>query len=698
MTTIFEVSSVQGIKRLYWIAVTAAIFSGTFCVVFIGLLFWNYLGVSLDGVSISGMSVPNRIGKIEPDYRNPSGDSFNLIPTETAAFIDLKKELAIEKNNESLKESVRNLDQSLRFEYFRKRAIVAKTVPLLTLAAIVFFIALRVIAVLKRKIPCPEGDAKTTAKMAEKERLNLGIQTISALALLIIGLAVGFILTPQSKFEQVLLEKVLTQNIDGAQKNLNSDSDAGRNSASKLSSNLAANSDAGRTVLSVETPKNLEKSGGVQEISPEPPLDRDAFIAKQAQNWASFRNFDGSATAKLANIERVPTHWNVETGEQIRWKVEVPLPGKSSPVIWENRLFLTGADETKRAIFCFDTETGNLIWMTEIPAATPESAKPFKVGDDTGFAAPTMVLDGKRAFALFANGDVAAVDFDGKLLWSKSLGIPESLYGFSSSPALYFDRLIVQYDVGDGTDGKSKILAFDVKTGNIIWETPRESGNSWSSPIVTFVAGKFQIITCGDPFVISYNPEDGQEIWRVKCLSGDVGPSPAAFNDVVIVSNQAPRTTAIDASGTGDVSATHVLWNGINALPDTPSTIISEKGIYTLDSGGYLTSYNPKNINERNKRAAYWELEIGGGVSNFYSSPLLVGDRIYAFDMTKDAPKAHVIDLSKVETDESGALTDPAALIIAENPMSEPCVTSPAFYRDALFIRSDKTIYCIGSK
>ena len=161
---------------------------------------------------------------------------------------------------------------------------------------------------------------------------------------------------------------------------------------------------------------------------------------------------------------------------------------------------------------------------------------------------------------------------------------------------------------------------------------------------------------------------------------------------------------AIDATGTGDVTPTNILWTGIGALPDTVSPIATEKNVYTLSSQGYLTCYDPSNV--RNNRAMYWELEVGGGRANFYSSPLLVGHRLYLFDKTEENPKekakpmAFVIDLSKAEVDDKGSLTDEssAAMIIAANPMSEPTVASPAALDGRLFIRSETTLFCLGEK
>ncbi len=347
-----------------------------------------------------------------------------------------------------------------------------------------------------------------------------------------------------------------------------------------------------------------------------------------------------------------------------------------------------------------NTDDGTILWATDIPV-TDKGQGELEVNDDTGLAAPTMVTDGRRAVALFANGDLVALDFDGKILWSYGFGIPDSQYGFASSPALYFDRVIVQYDVGDGSDGQSKLVAFDIKTGSILWETPREIPNSWSSPMVRKFGESYQIITCGNPFVISYDPETGKELWRCKCLTGDVGPSPTAVGDVVIVTNQGPRTTAIDATAAamtgGDVTEKYVLWQGVGALPDTPSPFASDNRVFTLDYGGYLTGYNPSVIDER-KRAAAWELELGEGMASFYSSPIRAGDFVYVFSMTEDDPKGFVIDLSQEKVDGKNALEQEAAnaMRVAANPMSEPCVTTPAIVGTRIIIRGSTTIFCIG--
>ena len=164
--------------------------------------------------------------------------------------------------------------------------------------------------------------------------------------------------------------------------------------------------------------------------------------------------------------------------------------------------------------------------MAKGSASHPQSAaKAPKVNEDTGYAASTAATDGRRVFAIFANGNLAAFDFNGNLAWSKSLGIPDNAYGHASSLVTYKNLLIVQFDQGTSEKAsKSKLLAFDSATGNPVWQTDRPVKNSWPSPIVIHAADRDQIITASDPLVISYNPKDGKEIWRAKCLVDRYGP------------------------------------------------------------------------------------------------------------------------------------------------------------------------------
>jgi len=664
MTTVLETSTVPGVRSLYRLAVVLAAVSGTFCVLFLTVLMWNYHGsISLN----ASQGETTNIATQYPSYRLPADDSFNRLPTDYQSFLALRQELAKDRQNEHLQAKIRQLDHELRINYFKRRDIAAQTTYFLLASSILFFATLRTVTTLKRKIPDPAETARQSGAA-----VSWRFTVVLAWLMLFGGLYAGLLLAPAPDIEQIFMNKLVAE-------------------AQLAAPPRGASSAAQGTTANIGTPSAAQ--GTAANIV----LTEDLLL----QNWVSFRNFDGNG---VGFSDAPPTHWNGRTGENIIWQSEVPLPGNSSPVIWEDKLFLSGADADAEKIFCFNRADGTLLWTADV--TRPEAKLAHEIYKDTGYAAPTPVVDGRHVYAMFANGELVAVDFSGDLVWRKSFGTPDSSYGFASSPTLYFDRLIVQFDDGDGIDDdasgiNSKLLALNLNDGSVIWETPREeTPNSWSSPTIKKIGDSYQIITCADPYAIAYNPEDGKEIWRVRCLGGDVGPSAVSLGNVVIITNEHPRTTAIDATGSGDVTDTHILWVGANALPPSVSPLATEQYFITLGDYGYLTGYDPTVIGTRN-RARFWELEVGdGGASSFYSSPLRVGSLVYAFDKTEDNARAFVIDLSKIAVDDDGRLTEASekAMIVAVNPMPEPVVTSPAVLNNRLYIRSFGKIYCIGEQ
>ncbi|KKK78130.1 hypothetical protein LCGC14_2846650, partial [marine sediment metagenome] len=380
-----------------------------------------------------------------------------------------------------------------------------------------------------------------------------------------------------------------------------------------------------------------------------------------ARNWPRFRGPGGSGISPWANI---PTDWDGPSGRGILWKTLLPLPGESSPVVWGDRVFLTGATETKREVYCFHADTGSLLWRREVRTPKTPTEAP-DVFDDTGFAAPTPLVDGQRVYALFANGDLACFDFQGRQVWAMSLGTPDNIYGHASSLAMWKNLLIVQYDQGaDADDGLSDITAYDGATGELAWVEGRTVPNSWTTPIVIRHEDRDQIITAANPWVIAYDPADGSEIWRAKCLRQDVGPSPTFADGVVFVANEFPYVTAIQADGSGDVTETHILWQGEDGLPDTASPIATDQFVFLLASYGTLSCYDAKS------GEFLWEQDFD---ESFTSSPSLVGERLYLFGLEG---KGWVVKPSREGCE-----------IVAETDLGEECVTSPAFQQGRLYIR-----------
>ena len=327
------------------------------------------------------------------------------------------------------------------------------------------------------------------------------------------------------------------------------------------------------------------------------------------ENWPVFRGPTGMGLVRAGDW---PRQWNGKTGEGILWKMAVPLPGKSSPVIWGTRIFLTGGDDAKREVYCYDRTSGKLLWQTEIkspPKGEPvegEEEEEEEVYEDTGYAAPTAATDGERVYVTFATADIAALDFDGKIVWQQDFGPPDNVYSMSSSLTLFKDRVIWQLDKGSsGDEEKSSILALEGKTGKVVWQTPRPVGASWSSPVLVQTPAGPRIFTVADPWVTAYEPEFGAEIWRAKGLSGDVAPAPVYADGKVFATNEYAQVMAIRDDGQSDVTETHVVWIAEDGMSDAPSPLCDGKLFFQAHSSGQLTCYDAKT------GKLLWEKEFG---------------------------------------------------------------------------------------
>ena len=389
-----------------------------------------------------------------------------------------------------------------------------------------------------------------------------------------------------------------------------------------------------------------------------------------AKNWASFRGPNGAGISTHANV---PTRWDGKTGEGILWKTKIPLPGNNSPVVWGDRIFLSGADPNSRQVFCFDTSTGGLLWKGDVSGLPKSDEEPLEMMEETGFAAPTVATDGRRVYAIFPTGDVGCFDFKGKKVWEKNLGRPDSSYGYASSLAMYQNLLLIQYDQGGVEDNKSELIALDGFSGRVAWQTKRPVGNSWSSPIVASIGEQFQIITCGDPWVVAYNPADGAELWRVNCLSGDIAPSAIYANGLVFIIEPYSKLVAIKPDGKGDVTKTHVAWISEEGGPDICSPLSNGKSVFLLATEGLLESYN---VSDGKK---LWEKDLK---EYFMASPSMVGNNLYLLS------EKGVMFIAEGGSEYKE---------LAKSEVGEKCHASPAFADGRIYIRGVKNLYCIGS-
>ena len=378
------------------------------------------------------------------------------------------------------------------------------------------------------------------------------------------------------------------------------------------------------------------------------------------ENWPGFRGPEGIGKAYHTDV---PTEWDGPSGRNIIWKTPIPHPGYNSPIIWEKRIFLSGADRRTQVVYCVDADSGEILWQVELNDIPGSPERRPQVTEDTGYAAPTMTTDGQRVFALFATGDIACLDFEGNRIWAKNLGMPENHYGHASSLITYRDRLLVQFDQNTG----GRLLALNTLTGDLVYDQPRDVEISWASPILVNTGSRIELILNSNPFVMSHDPQTGQELWRVKCMQGEIAPSLAYADNMVYAVNDYARLAAIALGETPEVA-----WEYIDDLSEVSSPLATKDLVIMAASYGTVTCLESK-TGER-----LWTHEFSEG---FYSSPILVGDSVYLMDMSG------ITYVFKTEKE---------FRLISQNVLGESVVTVPAFMHNRIYIRGENNLFCIG--
>ncbi len=385
------------------------------------------------------------------------------------------------------------------------------------------------------------------------------------------------------------------------------------------------------------------------------------FIQEGRKNFPSFRGSEGMGISYQKNV---PTTWDGASNQNILWKVKIPLPGFNSPIVWGDKLFVTGANSSAKEVYCYNKNTGEIIWTKSVKNIPGSPAKAPNVTDDTGMAAPTAATDGKNVYAIFADGDIIALDMGGNQVWAKNLGVPQNHYGHSSSLLVYGDKLIIQYDHGKS----AKVMALATATGAEVWSTVRKVRISWASPVIVHRGNQTEVILIADPNIAAYDINTGAELWSIKCIYGEVGPSVAYADGIVFGLNEYASLVAISG---GNEPA--VLWEGFDYLSDVPSPIATKDFLIVVTSYGVVVCHNAKT------GEIYWEHEFDNG---FYASPVLVGKHVYLVD------REGIMHIFEIGTEYK---------MIAESPLGERVDTSPAFADGQVFIRAEDHLFCIGT-
>ncbi|MFP4104538.1 MAG: PQQ-binding-like beta-propeller repeat protein [Phycisphaerae bacterium] len=390
------------------------------------------------------------------------------------------------------------------------------------------------------------------------------------------------------------------------------------------------------------------------------------------KNWPFWRGFGGSGISPHKDI---PLEFDEKTGKNILWKTKVPLAGLSSPVVWGDKVFLSGGSKEKREVYCFSVDTGKLLW-TGTYKSDPKAPKDYpyyQQMEKQMHAAPTCAVDGKRVYAHFANGEVAAFDINtGKNVWAKLIADPEgNMYGISASLLVHKDKVLVQFDGGEYT-----LSAYDSATGKQLWKKDRPDA-TWASPILAQVKDKeFQVVVSGAPSVSGWDPENGKMIWECEILEGDVAPSPIFAGGYVIAMMADSGIHAIPVDKKDTVETKWTNWGDdfeYASIPDTLSPVSDGKFVYVFATDSLLCF-------DMKDGSLLYEKEMPGSAS--YASPAVVGDKLVTFA----GKKVIVVQTGK------------DFKVIRTNELDEYIDASPAFAPGKMFLRGGTHLYCIGEK
>jgi outer membrane protein assembly factor BamB len=387
-----------------------------------------------------------------------------------------------------------------------------------------------------------------------------------------------------------------------------------------------------------------------------------------AQNWPCWRGPNGDGTSTETNL---PVKWDSVTN--VVWKIPVPGIGYSSPVIWKDRLFLiTALDATQeKVLLCYDCKNGKLLWQKTVLKTKFENKH-----DNNSFASGTPSTDGSLIYVSFLDGKdvvVAAYDFSGKQVWLQRPGTFFSPHGYSCSPVIFEDKVIINGD----SQGDSFVAALDKTDGHIIWRISHERpAHSFSTPIFRNIGGKMQMIFCGNKEIAGYNPEDGSKYWFVSGPSEDFCSSPL-YNEksgLVLVSSAWPvrNLVAIKADGKGDVTGSKIVWQTKKGAYYVPSPVCTDDYLFTTMTTGQMHCI------EVATGKILWVQENGAQ----YSSPVLANGLVY---MPNDEGIITVI--------KPGPQFEP----VAKNPIGEKMFASPAISNGKIYIRGFQHLFCIGT-
>ena len=383
--------------------------------------------------------------------------------------------------------------------------------------------------------------------------------------------------------------------------------------------------------------------------------------------WPSWRGPSGQGYVVGSGY---PDRWS--DSENVLWKVAVPGAGNSSPIVWDDRIFLTTAEEGggRLSLLSYRRSDGKLLWKTAVQQKGIERGH-----GKNGHASATPITDGQLIYASFGTHGLVAMDFDGKIVWQSEVGTLDNYHGSAGSPIFYKDKVILYQD----HQGQSFVAAFNKKSGERVWRTERSTRTGWGTPVVINADGRDELIVSSQGNVRAYNPESGSELWTVTGNKFEVIPTPVVGHDLVFASSgRAGPTLAIRPGGSGDVTDTHVVWKSPKGAPFVPSGIIVEGQLYTInDMQAIVTSFEAKT-----GKVLFQGRLVHAPKEGFSASPVVVDGKVF---FTNDEGETFVLKAG------------PTFELLHVNRMGARTLASPALVDGRWYFRTERELICIGS-
>jgi outer membrane protein assembly factor BamB len=427
-----------------------------------------------------------------------------------------------------------------------------------------------------------------------------------------------------------------------------------------------------------------------------------------AQNWPSFR---GHKANGVVDGKPTPTSWDATNNTNIAWKVPIPGLAHASPVVWEDKLFITTAvssdpksyfraglygdvdtaeDMTKHTwkVYCLDKKSGKILWERIAHEGIPKTKRHIKAT----FASASPATDGKYVIAFFGAEGLYCYDLKGKLQWKQDLGVldagwffdPDYQWGTASSPIIYKDLVIVQCDV----QKDSFIAAYNLKDGKQFWKTKRDEIPSWGTPTIVEGKQRVELVTNATKAIRAYDPLTGQELWRMTGNPEVTATTPIAAHDLIYICNSYRPNQPIyaikqgTAKGdislkTGETTSEFVAWSMQRGGSYMPTPLVYGDHLYVNANHGVLTAYDAKT------GARVYQQRIGDKGGSYSASPVAADGKIY---------------LSSEDGDVFIVKAGPKYELLATNPIGEVMMATPAISDGMIFIRGQKHLFAIAEK